>query len=102
VQPHNRFFEVVETTLPRQLAVFQYPDPIRDTFQVGNDVRRKQDSLLCRIGDFDNVLQELAAGERVEYRYRLVQHQEIRVVTERQEQGELLPLSDRKSLNTVL
>ena len=69
---------------------------IAHPLEVGDDVRREDDRH-ARLGDgLHHRLHELAAGERIERRDRLVEHEQIRSLGERERERDLRLLAARE------
>src|ERR1700748_3382530 len=100
MQPHDGFLERVEVSLPVEPTVLEYPDPVRESLDVRDDVRGEHDRALLVTGELDELFEELAPRERIKARHRLIEDQQIRSLAEGQHDRELLPLAHRHALDS--
>ena len=71
----------------------EHDQVVADPLEVGDQVRRQHDAHPLLGVDLHQDLQELASGQRVEARDRLVEDQQLRPLRDRQGQRELRPLA---------
>jgi hypothetical protein len=95
VQPHDRLLELVEAALPCEPAVLEDPHFVRGPLEVRHDVAREQHDPRRVARDVDDLAQEFAPRDWIEARDRLVEHEQRRPMTEREQQRQLLSLADR-------
>ena len=84
--------QLLDVALDPHLGVDQHDEVVADPFQVGDHVRGQQDAELVLGDRLHQHLQELAAGERVEARDRLVEDQQLGPLGQAQGERELRAL----------
>jgi hypothetical protein len=77
-------------------------DVIRDLVDVGEMVRREEHGQLFRRDVRDDRLQHFFAGRRIETRRRLVEHEQLRATTQRQQQRELAAHAERERVRVLV
>ena len=81
--------ELLDVAGHPDLGVDQDDEVVADPFEVGDHVRGEQDADLVLGDRLHQDLQELAPGERVQARDRLVEDQQLGPLGQREGQGEL-------------
>ena len=103
MQADDRLLERIQIALPVEPAVLEDPDAIRKPLDVRNDVRRKDDGALpIRRDRRASCSRNCRRAMRIETGHGLIEHQQIRIVPERQQDRQLLPLAHRHALDACL
>ena len=95
-QPFDAVFELVQLAVEADLAVAQNRHALGHPFQVARDVRAEQDRVPVVFEQFQQRSQKLPPGRWVEAGHRLVEHQQLGLMAERQHDADGLQLAGGK------
>ena len=102
VQTLDRIFELVQLAVVDDFSLAQDGDAVGDALQVGGDVRGEQDRPPAVVGDVQQRAEEIAPGGGIEAGGGLVENEQLRFVTERQHDCELLQRADGEDADLVV